>query len=251
MNLINGDCLEEMAKLTDDSIDLIAADLPYGTTRCKWDSIIPFQPLWEQYKRILKPNGCIALTASQPFTSALVMSNIKWFRYDLVWSKNYTTGFLNANRMPLRKHETIVIFGPSKINYKPIMRTGKMRRKVGWHTDGTVYGQINNNNNNNNPSISDQYYPTSVLEITGQHQANRLHPSQKPVELFEWIIKTYSNEQDTVLDNCMGSGTTGVAAIKCKRHFIGIEKDEVYFSTATKRIQEAMEKTESITDANE
>jgi site-specific DNA-methyltransferase (adenine-specific) len=239
-SIINGDCLDVMKYITDKSVDCIICDLPYGTTACSWDSIIPFEPLWEQYKRVIKDNGAIVLFGSQPFTSALIMSNPKMFKYDIIWNKKSTTGFLNSKKMQLRQHEEVLIFSNSKMGnftYNPIMRIGKMR----------VKGGLTNNNkgvyqkHQSFKSINDSYYPTSIIEISNADQKNKVHPTQKPVALIEYLIKTYSNEEDIILDNTMGSGTTCVASINTNRKFIGIEKDENYFTIAKNRIEEKIE----------
>jgi site-specific DNA-methyltransferase (adenine-specific) len=229
--LFKGDCLAIMPTLPEQSIDLIACDLPYGVTQCKWDSIIPFDKLWKEYKRILKPKGAIVLTASQPFTSALVMSNPKWFRYALVWKKSRKTGFLNAKRMPLRQHEDILVFGQSITTYNPqgCIPCNMMSTRGGM---GKCYGDANSRYLQTNTN-----YPTSIVDIKSTN--NSKHPTGKPVELMEWLIKTYSNENDTVLDNAMGAATTGIACINTNRHFIGIEQDQTYFDIASNRIKEA------------
>ena len=193
INLLHGDCLELMKDIPDKSVDMILCDLPYGTTQCSWDTIIPFEPLWEQYERIIKDNGAIVLTASQPFASALVMSNPKLFKYEWIWDKVLPTGFAIAKHQPMKQHEQVIEFGKGKVVYNPIL------------------------------------------------------PTQKPVPLFEYLIKTYTNEVDTVLDNCMGSGTTGVACLNTNRNFIGIELDDKYFEIAKRRISKALNKPEQIT----
>ena len=233
--IIQGDCLEEMKKLPDKSIDMILCDLPYGTTACKWDHVIPFEPLWKEYKRLIKERGVIVLTASQPFTSALVMSNTQDFKYDFSWDKGNTTGFLNAKKMPLRRHEDILVFSTAKngnYTYNPQKTKGALQRKGGTHTKKSeVYGDFTNN-----PVINDVYYPTSILYIGQVYRNDNVHPTQKPVALFEYLIKTYTNEGDLVLDNCIGSGTTAVAAKRTGRHFIGIELSEEYCEIARKRV---------------
>ena len=234
VTLYNGDCLEVMKQIPDGSIDMILCDLPYGTTRCKWDTIIPFKPLWEQYERIIRGNGAIVLTASQPFTTDLINSNRKLFRYDLIWDKKHPKGFLNAKKRPLRRHEDILLFCKGIENYNPIMRKGIYRNKKCGGTNNGCYGDFTPTDNYN-----DEYYPTSVIEISSANQANKVHPTQKPVALFEYLIKTYTNEGETVFDNCMGSGTTGVACVNTRRNFIGIELDEGYFKIAQERIAAA------------
>lgn len=230
-----GDCLEIMPTLPDKSIDMILCDLPYGTTACKWDTIIPFEPLWKQYKRLIKDNGAIVLTASQPFTSALVMSNPGWFKYEWIWDKIKPSSFLTARIEPLRKHESILIFGQGRIAYKPQMTKGRMRNKSPMRNgkDG-VFGVYVGGNAEN---VNDDYYPKSIIEISNAAQVGKAHPTQKPVALFEYLIRTYTNEGDTVLDNCAGSGTTGVACQNTNRKFILIEKDEKYFGIIKKRLE--------------
>jgi site-specific DNA-methyltransferase (adenine-specific) len=232
-----GDCLEVMKDIPDKSIDMILCDLPYGTTACKWDTIIPFEPLWEQYKRIIKDNGAIVLTASQPFTSALVMSNIKMFKYEWIWDKDRSCGSVLAKIRPLKYHENVLVFCKSKEIYNPQMTKGKMQKKAsGGKSDN--YGNV--------PIVrynSDTYYPRSIQTFKACHNmTGKVHPTQKPVALFEYLIKTYTNEGDLVLDNCMGSGTTGVACKNLNRHFIGIEKDKEYFKIAEHRIKNTPEK---------
>ena len=232
--VIRGDCLIEMQKIPDKSIDMILADLPYGTTACKWDTIIPFEPLWEHYKRIIKGNGVMVLTASQPFTSALVMSNIKMFRYSLVWKKTTPTGHLNAKKMPMRIHKDILVFGGNK--YNPQKTQGHIRKvSTAHHKRGSKktedYGEHGLTSYD-----STERYPTSVLLFKTDKQKSALHPTQKPVALFEYLIKTYTNEGDTVLDNCAGSGTTGVACKNLNRNYILIEKEQEYIDIINKRL---------------
>jgi len=235
--LLLGDCLERMSEIPDGSIDMILCDLPYGTTACKWDSVIPFEPLWAQYRRVTKKNAAIVLTASQPFTSALVMSNVKEFRYELAWDKKGTTGFQTAKIMPLRRHENVCVFYTSKPTYNPQMEVrGNPRKKGGSKTDNGCYGDLRSTESFNN-----EYYPTSVIEISNASKKGLQHPTQKPVALMEYFIKTYTNEGQVVLDNTMGSGTTGVACMNTFRNFIGIERDESYFKIAEARIAAARE----------
>jgi site-specific DNA-methyltransferase (adenine-specific) len=234
-----------MAGLPDASVDMILCDLPYGTTACKWDSVIPFEPLWAQYRRVAKRNAAIVLTASQPFTSALVMSNPREFRYDWTWAKNIPTGFANANRMPMRSHESVLVFYRAQPTYnKQLMRT-KADRPIGRMNGirrrppkaDTVYRDI--------PStgqiVTKEFVaPRSVIEIDSvPRRAGGLHPTQKPVALMEYLIRTYTNDGEVVLDNCMGSGTTGVACANTGRRFIGIERDDKYFAIASERIAAA------------
>lgn len=231
IDLRQGDCLEVMKDLPGNSVDLILCDLPYGTTQNKWDSVIPLDALWAQYKRLAR--GAIVLTAAQPFTSALVMSEFDLFRYQWVWEKTKASGFLNARRRPLTAHEDILVFGNIDI-YNP---------------QGLVPVSVNNarknkSGNGNFGKVSDRPYtqkegnfPRSVVHF--QHETDPVHPTQKPVPLMEYLIRTYTNEGDTVLDNCMGSGTTGVACVNTDRKFIGIERDEKYFEVAKNRIETA------------
>jgi site-specific DNA-methyltransferase (adenine-specific) len=228
-----------MEAIPDGSIDMILADLPYGTTACKWDTVIPFGPLWVQYKRVIKRNGAIVLFGSQPFTSALVMSNPKWFKWEDVWDKQSVTGHLNAKVMPLRRHENILVFGQGRITYNPKMRIGLLRAKGGAKPEANkgCYGRAETF-----VSVNDTYYPTSVIAISNAHQSIKEHPTQKPVALMEYLIRTYTNEGETVLDNTMGSGSTGVACVNTNRNFIGIEQDAGYFEIASKRIEAAQSK---------
>ena len=226
--LIHGDCLIELPKIFDKKIDLVLTDPPYGTTQCKWDSIIPFEPMWEQLKRVIKDNGCIALFGSEPFSSALRMSNIKQFKYDWIWKKSNIMGFLNAKKRPLKEIEIISIFN-SKI-YKPqnLQKNLKGKNCRGKNTDVLgKYESINKSEFTN--------YPKTIIEFKNERG---LHPTQKPVALLEYLIKTYTNENDTVLDFTMGSGSTGVACKNTNRNFTGIELDNNYFQIATKRINE-------------
>jgi site-specific DNA-methyltransferase (adenine-specific) len=232
-----GDCLDLMQNIDNKSVNMILADLPYGlTNQNKWDTIIPFKPLWEQYERIIKDNGAIVLTASQPFTSMLVMSNIKMFKYSLVWQKTTSTGFLNAKKMPLRLHEDILVFYKSLPIYNPQKTTGhKPVHSYTKHTsDGTNYG---NTKMGIKGGGSTERYPTSILKFATDKQKSSLHPTQKPIALMEYLVKTYTNEGDLVLDNCAGSGTVGLACINNNRNFILIEKEENYCIIANKRIK--------------
>jgi site-specific DNA-methyltransferase (adenine-specific) len=234
--IIQGDCLEVMRDIRDKSIDMILCDLPYGTTACRWDTIIPFEPLWEQYKRIIKDNGAIVLTASQPFTSALVMSNIKMFKYDLIWDKKLATGFLNANRMQLRSHEEILVFYKNQPTYNPQKVIGKINHSRGKNKCKTnnLYGYHKLADDN----FTELKHPKSVLEFQKEHPSKTIHPTQKPVALFEYLIKTYTNEGDLVLDNCAGSFTTAIASENLKRNWICIEKEAEYCAIGEKRIKE-------------
>lgn len=242
-NIICGDCLSVMRKIPDAAIDMILCDLPYGiTNRNKWDVIIPFAPLWRQYNRIIKPTGVIALTATQPFASELINTNIDFFRYDLIWVKNKSTGFLNANKMPLRSHESILIFYKNPPIYSPQKTTG--HKPVNSFTknksDGLNYGETKLGIKGHNQT---DRYPTSVLDfpVVNNDSSEKIHPTQKPVALFEYLIKTFSNEGDTVLDSCIGSGTTAVACKISKRNFIGIELDMDFCKKATERIRQTVD----------
>jgi len=234
-SLTCADCLEVMPEIANKSIDMILCDLPYGTTACSWDTIIPFEPLWVQYKRIIKDNGAIVLTASQPFTSKLVMSNLKMFKYALVWEKNRPTGLFTAKIQPMKYHEDILIFGNGKIKYNPQMWIGKKSHSVGRGISKSKHYDL--------PILKDrensQYkYPKSILKYNRDHPP--IHPTQKPIALFEYLIKTYTNEGDTVLDNCAGSGTIGVACQNLNRKFILIEKEQKYIDIIKKRLSQGV-----------
>lgn len=241
MDLWNGDCLELMKKIPDKSINMILCDLPYGTTDCKWDVIIPFDKLWEQYNRIIKDNGAIVLFGSEPFSSYLRLSNIKNYKYDIIWEKTMPTLFQQANKRPMAKHENISLFYKKQPTYNPQFSDGKPytrkegsgnRKKSGFHGHDIKKSAIENEG---------KRYPTTVVQYSnGNH--NRLHPTEKNVQLLEWLIKTYTNENELVLDNCMGSGSSGVAALNTDRKFIGIEKDNKYFNIAKNRLEEALNK---------
>jgi site-specific DNA-methyltransferase (adenine-specific) len=236
--VIQGDCLEVMKDIPDKSIDMILCDLPYGTTACKWDTIIPFEPLWEQYKRIIKDNGAIVLTASQPFTSALVMSNPKLFRYSLVWDKvNRYTGTLLANKQPMKRHEDILIFYKSQPTFNKQFREGKPYYRARQVSKGV--GQYATNDLIRQPTVNNgQHNPCSIIPIKGDNKLDmNKHPTQKPVALFEYLIKTYTNEGDLVLDNCAGSGTTGVACKNLNRNYILIEKEPEYIEIINQRLK--------------
>ena len=247
--VIQGDCLEVMKGIPDKSIDMILADLPYGTTACKWDTIIPFEPLWEQYKRIIKDNGAIVLTASQPFTSALVMSNPKMFKYEWVWEKDYPTGFPHANYRPMKRHENILVFSKSvasagndnvKMRYIPVGLIEINKPKINGSNRGKFIheGKIGKDGAfNSNKEYTQKYtnYPQSIIKFPREKE-NIHHPTQKPVALFEYLIKTYTNEGDLVLDNCAGSGTTGVACKNLNRNYILIEKEPEYIDIINKRL---------------
>jgi len=231
--IYNMDCLEGMKYIDDKSIDMILCDLPYGTTKCKWDIVIPFEPLWEQYERIIKDNGAIVLFGSQPFTSALVMSNLKLFKYEWIWQKTLATNFMLVKKQPAKKHENILVFYKKQPTYNPQMEIGKpykdkpRKRTVGIHSNAeTIKKAINNEGTR---------YPSSVQLFSNGNNRN-VHPTQKPVELCEYLIKTYTNENELVLDNCIGSGTTAIACINTNRNYIGFELDKEYYEIAKNRI---------------
>jgi site-specific DNA-methyltransferase (adenine-specific) len=240
IDLRYGDTIEQMKLIPDKSIDFICCDLPYGTTACVWDIIIPFDKLWEQYKRIIKDKGVIVLTASQPFTSALVMSNPKSFKYEWIWQKTKGSNFQTLKHQPWKMHENILVFNAKGV-YNPQKYTVSddaidKRKNVNdplTNKDG-VYGKLNRTRKKDDGTR----YPSSIQLIKNPNN-NSLHPTQKPLELLEYLVKTYTNEGETVLDNTMGSGTTGVACKNTNRNFIGIEKDENYFNIAVSRIKGA------------
>jgi len=240
--LIQGDCLEVMKGIPDKSIDMILCDLPYGTTACKWDTIIPFEPLWEQYKRIIKDNGAIVLTASQPFTSALVMSNVKMFKYEWVWNKDKAGNIMSAKYQPMKVHENILVFAKSKSVFNRQMTEAKKEniRPSGklYKDRESIYGKGNWQHSKDRDNTKRN--PKSLINISSVsaecNNVNRVHPTQKPVALFEYLVKTYTNEGDLVLDNCAGSGTTGVACKNLNRNYILIEQDEKYCQVIKDRI---------------
>jgi len=240
--IIKGDCLEVMKNIPDKFIDMILCDLPYGTTACSWDVIIPFDKLWGHYERIIKNKGVIVLFGSQPFTSALVMSNLKMFKYEWIWNKISGSNFMQLKKTPLKIHENILIFYKKNLKYNPIMQKG-----IQWKRGGKNKIYKNNIINQNFKSkiyndLSDLKYPKSIQNISVQKSecsnSKRIHPTQKPVALFEYLIKTYTNEGDLVLDNCAGSGTTGVACKNLNRKFILIEKEEKYIKMIEERLEQ-------------
>lgn len=238
--IYNEDCIKDkgMCLIDDCSVDMILCDLPYGTTKNKWDVIISPEEMWKQYKRVLKSNGAIVLTAAQPFTTMLINSNPKMFKYDLIWYKPLGTGFLNSKKMPMRNHEHILVFYDKLPTYNPQMGVGV--RKKGMRKNDRNGECYNDFNQNRIEPFDDNgtRYPQSVIEITnGDRTIENEHPTQKPIDLFRYLIKTYSNEGDLVLDNCMGSGTTAKACILEKRNYIGFETDEKYFDIAIKGIE--------------
>lgn len=231
--LMRGDCMERMSDIPDGSIDLILADLPYGTTQCKWDSIIPLVPLWTHYRRVIRKRGAIVLTAMQPFTSALVMSNPDWFLYEWIWEKGNATGFLNAKKAPLRAHESVLVFCDGQPTYNPQMTHGHARKT---NKRKTVNSECYGKSLQLTEYDSTSRYPRSVQFFSSDKQRANLHPTQKPLALMEYLVRTYSNPGERVLDNAMGSGTVGVACAIAGREFTGIEKDPVHFGTAERRI---------------
>jgi len=271
IELMHGDCLELMKDVPDQSVDMILCDLPYGTTACKWDTVIPFEPLWAQYRRVAKPNAAIVLTASQPFTSALGASNLEWLRYSWYWRKTRATGHLNAKKMPMKDIEDVLVFYACPPTYNPqgLVALGKVQKNSASHI---ARGKVQKNSASHiargkvqKNSASDMARgvssdPTSVVtggitrgtyvqEATGYprqvldfpSEGNTVHPTQKPVALMEYLIRTYTNEGETVMDNCMGSGTTGVACMNTGRKFIGMEQDAKYFEIAQKRIHDSID----------
>ena len=241
IRLIHGDCLEVMKEIPDGSVDMVLTDPPYGTTACKWDSVIPFEPMWEQLKRVIKPNGAIALFGSEPFSSALRMSNIKNYKYDWKWRKSKANGFLNVKKMPLKDLEDICVFYKKLPTYNP-QNVIKVNKKV-INNKGKKDNTKHISGHNGGSMKKDEYiqeftnYPKQVLDF--KIESKPLHNTQKPVALMEYLIKTYTNEGETVLDFTMGSGSTGVACVNLNRNFIGIELDENYFNIAKDRIEEA------------
>ena len=241
IQLYKGDCLEVMKDIPDKSVDMILCDLPYGTTKCKWDNIIPFEELWKQYDRVIKDNGAIVLFGTEPFSSQLRVSNIKNFKYDWVWDKVTAKGHLVAKIRPMQQTEYISVFGSGKkINYYPIMQLREKERKdvsVEYSRTEIMGGKTTKEKE----KIVRKYkYPKNILTFSNASQKEKVHPTQKPVALLEYLIKTYTNEGEIVLDNCMGSGSTGVACVNTNRKFIGIELDEKYFDIAKERIEESL-----------
>jgi len=234
-----GDCLEVMPDIPDRSVDMVMADPPYGTTACSWDSVIPLEPMWKELKRVIKKNGAIVMTASQPFTTTLIASNLPGFKYCWVWRKSKATGHLNARKRPLVKHEDAVVFCDGQSTYNPqglvekecqTISKGNRGAKTGG-VSGECYGTANKDAIQTHTN-----YPVSIIDFPVDSRAE-YHPTQKPVALMEYLIKTYTNPNETVLDFTMGSGTTGVACVRCNREFIGIELEKKYFDIATKRIK--------------
>lgn len=249
VELKQGDCLELMKNIPDGSVDMILCDLPYGTTACKWDNVIPFEPLWEQYKRVIKPNGSVVLFGSEPFSSRLRLSNLKWYKYDWIWEKNRPTGFQHAKNMPLKAHEDIIVFSLGKMGHKNLLKNKRMKynpqgiqecflvQKSSTNRFGNIAGK--RPSHKQYTIQTEKNYPKSILRFPKEDKG-RLHPTQKPVALLEYLIKTYTNVGETVLDNCMGSGSTGVACVNTGRNFIGIELDEHYFEISKNRLGELL-----------
>jgi DNA modification methylase len=235
--LKHGDCLEIMKKIPDNSIDMILCDLPYGTTQNKWDSVIPFEELWKQYWRIAKKKAAVVLTAQCPFDKILGVSQISYLKYEWIWYKSRPSGHLNAKKQPMKSHENVLVFYREQCTYNPIMQIGKKN-----HVNEKPRKAIESDNYGKQSEvvekITTEKYPTSIQPFTVLSPTNVIHPTQKPVALMEYLIKTYTNEGDLVLDNCMGSGTTGIACINTNRKFFGIELDEKYFNLAKNRIEE-------------
>lgn len=232
-NCFTGDCLDVMQGIPPGSVDMILCDLPYGTTECDWDSVIPLGRLWDRYREVIKPNGAVVLTSMQPFTSALVMSNPAWYRSEWIWEKGNATGFLNAKKQQLRAHESVLVFYGKQPTYNPQFTQGherktSKRKSVNSECYGKALELVSYD--------STSRYPRSVQFFSSDKQRGNFHPTQKPVALMEYLIRTYTNEGETVLDNCMGSGTTGVACMRSGRSFIGIEKDQKYVDVALSRL---------------
>lgn len=245
MEIWNGDCLEIMKKIPDKSVDMILTDPPYGITACKWDSVIPFEPMWEQLNRIIKDNGAIVLFGSEPFSSMLRCSNLKMFKYDWIWNKRKVAHPLNAKIMPLKKHEIISVFGNGKIVYFPqgLKEVNKIQKRNDVKSlIGDGYSVCGKSNKTTFQKWGN--YPSSIIEYSKENKT--VHPTQKPVSLLEYLIKTYTLENETVLDFTMGSGSTGVACLNTKRNFIGIELDENYFNIAKQRIEKAIDDNQPI-----
>ena len=236
IDLRQGDCLEIMKDIPDKSIDMILCDLPYGTTACKWDIVIPFEELWAQYNRIIKDNGAIVLFGSEPFSSKLRMSNLKMYKYDWIWNKKRGTGFQIVRYKPMCNHENISIFYKKAPTYNPQMRD-RQKPRISKNKGTTNQFLVSGGKEYVGKKPLTKKYPVTIIEFGNDNQKEKKHPTQKPVALLEYLIKTYTNEEETVLDNCMGSGSTGVACVNTNRNFIGIELDEKYFNIAKERIE--------------
>ena len=248
VRLYLSDCLVGMSRVETGSVDLVLCDLPYGTTACRWDTVIPFAPLWEQYRRILKPRGALVLMAAQPFATDLINSARKLFRYDLIWEKNAPVGYANANRMPMRSHELILVFYQRLPKYHPqglVPLEKPIVRKAPPHTRDGVYKPMKHGSVQRYTN-----YPRSVIRFSNRKE-RRFHPTQKPVDLMTYLIKTYTDPWDLVMDNCMGSGSVGIACLETGRRFIGFEKDPQYFAVAEERIRNWTEENVSNLDTGE
>lgn len=247
INLMLGDCLERMKDIPDGGVDMILCDPPYGTTACKWDSVIDLPLMWEQLKRVTKPTSAILLFGAEPFSSILRCSNLQMFKYDWVWEKPHGTGFLNAKKQPIRAHEVVSVFYNKPCTYNPQKTQGHVRKISTKRLDETeVYGkQVGEHSYD-----STERFPRSVQVFSSDKQKSSLHPTQKPIALMEYLIKTYTTEGDSVLDFTMGSGTTGVACVNLGREFIGIEMDEGYFNIAEKRIADAQSLCQNVNDTS-
>jgi len=251
MKLIHGDCLKEMFDIPDNSVDMVCCDMPYGTTACKWDTVLPLDMLWYHYNRICKDNAAIVLNASQPFTTTLIDSNLKWFKYCWVWEKSRATGHVHSKNKPMKKHEDICVFSDgttvhksqskNRMVYNPqgLKKVDKLSYRPSRGVSGSDVVSSLRPSHKKTIKVEFENYPNTILKINSEHNVGAFHPTQKPVALIEYLIKTYTDEGDTVLDNCMGSGTTGVACKNLNRDFIGIELDEKYFEIAKKRIESA------------
>ena len=231
-----GDCLEVMPMLSNQSVHSVVTDLPYGTTYCAWDSIIPLDKLWEQYKRIIINNGTFCFTSNQPFTTTLIQSNLSWFKYEWIWNKENASNFANSKKQPLKQHENVVIFSNGQSPYHPIKTLGKPNHKQGKSTINASETRLISGRSEDD--LSGMKYPKSILYFPKHSSQCGLHPTQKPVDLMSYIIRTYTQIDEVVLDNTMGSGTTAIACLQTKRKFIGIEKEQKYFDIACKRITE-------------
>lgn len=239
VELMMGDCLDLMKALPDGSVDMVMCDLPYGTTQNKWDSVLPLDALWSEYARLCR--GAVVLTATQPFSSSVVLSNMRQFRYEWIWQKTRVTGVLNAKRQPLRQHESVLVFSKATPPYNPQgLESCDRSTSTGVSASGSSsnYGKINQTGNGKYTQTQTGY-PRSVIQI--KSESKTIHPTQKPVALMEYLVRTYTNEGGTVLDNCMGSGTTGVACVQSGRNFIGMEMDQGYFEIASRRIKGAQD----------
>jgi len=235
---MQGDCLERMKEIPDGAVDMVLTDPPYGTTACKWDSIIPLEPMWEQLKRVIKPNGAIVMTASQPFTTTLIASNMKMFKYCWVWDKKLPTGFQMAKKRPLKQHEDVCVFSLKQTQYNPQM-VPRDKPRVYNRGKCSVGGKtLNTVKHDGEDRTLTHFYPRSIFQSGNANNKGKVHPTQKPVALMEYLIKTYTNEGETVLDFTFGSLTTGVACANLSRNFIGIEKDPVYFNVGVNRLKE-------------